>query len=152
MCCAPRSGMLVCVLRLVNRVSDWRRRRYQCWEPYSALVKDAAKHEVFQEDSMKENHTWSAILSSDEDRKRGLLTARYSLEHVEFLPAALRPAFLEKGRSVLVDLLRIFERICSENNIVYFMNYGTLLGSFRHHGMIPWDDDLDLAIPNTPKN
>lgn len=31
-------------------------------------------------------------------------------------------------------------------NITYFMYGGTLIGSLRHHGMIPWDDDIDVII------
>ncbi|XP_071101439.1 uncharacterized protein RT0683-like [Haliotis cracherodii] len=30
------------------------------------------------------------------------------------------------------------------SNVSYFLYAGTLLGSFSHHGMIPWDDDIDI--------
>ena len=46
-----------------------------------------------------------------------------------------------------VELMRIFDKICEKYQLVYWMDYGTLLGAVRHKGFIPWDDDLDVAMP-----
>ena len=50
-------------------------------------------------------------------------------------------------RSIQIELLDKFKSICDENNLVYFLAGGTLLGAVRHKGYIPWDDDIDVAMP-----
>lgn len=47
---------------------------------------------------------------------------------------------------VLLMVLEDFINICEENNIEYFCGYGTAIGAVRHHGFIPWDDDLDVLM------
>lgn len=45
-----------------------------------------------------------------------------------------------------LELFEQFNEICKSNNIDYFAISGTLLGSIRHSGFIPWDDDIDVGI------
>lgn len=45
-----------------------------------------------------------------------------------------------------VESLEEFDRICKKHNLTYYAYYGTLLGTIRHKGFIPWDDDIDVAM------
>ncbi len=54
---------------------------------------------------------------------------------------------LDKLRKTEIEMLKCIDRICKKNNINYFIIYGTLLGGIRHKGFIPWDDDIDIAMP-----
>lgn len=54
---------------------------------------------------------------------------------------------LREYQEVLLDLLLDVVKACDELQIPYFLTEGTCLGAVRHHGFIPWDDDVDIAIP-----
>lgn len=52
----------------------------------------------------------------------------------------------EELKNVQLDLLKVVDKFCRDNNIKYFLAYGTLIGAIRHKGFIPWDDDIDLMM------
>lgn len=51
---------------------------------------------------------------------------------------------IQKGS---LNILFEIDKMCKQLNLRYYLAYGTLIGAVRHHGFIPWDDDIDIMMP-----
>ena len=56
---------------------------------------------------------------------------------------------IEGMKQIQVEILREFVSVCQRLQLRYYLIAGTLLGAVRHRGFIPWDDDIDVAMPRT---
>ena len=54
---------------------------------------------------------------------------------------------IEESKKIQLMILDSIDLFCKSNNLRYSLAYGTLLGAVRHHGFIPWDDDIDIMMP-----
>lgn len=54
---------------------------------------------------------------------------------------------LQKLHQTLDEILDYAVSVCEQHGLTYVLLYGTALGAYRHHGIIPWDDDLDIGMP-----
>lgn len=55
--------------------------------------------------------------------------------------------YLEKAHRILKTVLAEFDRVCQKYDLHYYLICGSLLGAVRHEDLIPWDDDVDIAMP-----
>jgi lipopolysaccharide cholinephosphotransferase len=54
---------------------------------------------------------------------------------------------MKKVWQVELDLLQQLINVCQQYQLRIWLDWGTLLGAVRHHGFIPWDDDIDVCMP-----
>ncbi len=69
----------------------------------------------------------------------------------EFFEAEYRENFLVDTTmktlwAAEMELLNDIAIICQKYNLQYYVYAGTMLGTVRHQGFIPWDDDIDIAL------
>lgn len=56
------------------------------------------------------------------------------------------PTKLKKIWNIELELLKEILRVCQKYELHPVVYSGTMLGAVRHHGFIPWDDDLDIVL------
>lgn len=53
---------------------------------------------------------------------------------------------IQEEQNIQYEILKIFDSMCKDCGIKFFLAYGTLLGAVRDKGFIEWDDDIDLWV------
>lgn len=54
---------------------------------------------------------------------------------------------IKETQTISLEILKTIAEICESQKLRYALIYGTLIGAVRHHGYIPWDDDVDIMMP-----
>jgi len=58
-----------------------------------------------------------------------------------------RELSLREIKKIALSNLLHFKQFCKKENITFYLSNGTLLGSVKYGGFIPWDDDIDVLVP-----
>ena len=89
----------------------------------------------------------TTITTTSTTRKRDCGEPQFLTSDVDL--QVFKPAVTGNDLCLLMDTLEALSGALTKANITYFLYSGTLLGSWRHHGLVPWDDDVDIAVDFT---
>ena len=78
-----------------------------------------------------------------------LLKEQHNAVHLDerrVLPEGALPLSLEDGQRITLEVLDELDAFCRSRDIPYFVIGGSLIGAIRYHDLLPWDDDIDVAM------
>ena len=58
----------------------------------------------------------------------------------------MRQIGMDELKKIQLEILDAVSAFCTKHGITYWLDGGTLIGTVRHKGYIPWDDDIDLGM------
>jgi len=120
------------------------KQRYEMSDVWSILKaeEDRFINEIRKCDTYKEFYKWAYVDRNNIQKNMDMLLSGKD-DAVQYKVSDN----MKKIWAVQLDLLKKFREVCEKNNLKYYIIYGTLLGAVRHKGFIPWDDDVDVAMP-----
>lgn len=70
----------------------------------------------------------------------------FSSYYVDKAAARKANGYLREQQLKRYNVLKMVAQVLEDNNIDYWLNFGTLIGAIRHGCFIPWDNDVDISV------
>lgn len=51
-----------------------------------------------------------------------------------------------------LEALIDFQKLCKQNGLKFYLRGGSVMGAIKYQGFVPWDDDVDIAVPRNDFN
>ncbi len=127
-----------------RKINAWKRYHFDCHFSGNDHGKDWTKdlQELKAVGSNMEFFEYTKAISSTQIRNVGKPVEAAAEPHGYAVSDKMKRTW-----QVELTMLDEVDGICKKHKLRYFLVHGSLLGAMRHQGFIPWDDDLDIAMP-----
>ncbi len=134
---------------------NWRNNKYFLRRNAASLTKDPFNKYHFDKlyrNTLKKYYIKTTIENLPKNIRKQLkilykrITSKPKATH-KIRTRTLTAKELRELQLVTINVLKTVVDFCNENKLRYYLSEGSLLGAIRHGGFIPWDDDMDIAMP-----
>ncbi|CAG5115601.1 unnamed protein product, partial [Candidula unifasciata] len=109
------------------------------WEKVQVNLSHFQSYLYSRRQAYREFHNYLGLLKSlpkgdEEIQKKMELISKF------------QPVMTPREAAQLLFSFETFTNACAQAGLIYFILEASLMGSVRHHGFIPWDDDIDIVM------
>ena len=96
--------------------------------------------------------SFQELMTENEWLHKGNIDKKTPRKQQKQLAKSFQELMTEDDVKILMGILERFVSAVTVANLPFFMYGGTLIGSYRHHNLVPWDDDVDLIMRSRDKS
>ena len=111
---------------------------------YQSMINDIEKEMVVLKDVYEENIS----LKKELEEQKKIIDSHQQILNIVLSNRSIRATgFLRKLQLHTFEMLKFLVNIFEKYDFDYWLDFGSLIGAYRHGGFIPWDDDIDTSMP-----
>lgn len=100
--------------------------------------------------SLKKIGEENILLRKELDEQKKIIDSHQQILNIVLSNRSIKATgFLRKLQLHTLEMLKFIIKVFDKHGFDYWLDFGTLIGAYRHGGFIPWDDEIDISMPRS---